>query len=327
MDEPRRVARRPRGRVRPARRHLFRVDHRRRGACPDFGRRVGHAAALLPQRARDRLHLGPWRGRQYLGDGPRRIVPTRDHQGEIPHPQPGQLGARRQFHRRPQAFHFVAVVGRWRDVALSPHRRRRRANDQGPHQAEGHQRARLLARRPLPLFFRRRDAWRDVRIFEGRQRPDLRHPAARPADRRDRQLRHRPRRRDPSDPLARRQVVGLHPPHSLQIDAHVDGLGVRPHHPANRHARPRHAGNLGGAGRLPRHQLDPRQSLDRLLGRRHAPPHRRRHEGDRRHPVPRRRHPLRRRRPAPAEGGRPRPLRRQDGPLRPHQPRRPPHRL
>ena len=58
----------------------------------------------------------------------------------------------------------------------------RRADDQGAHQAEGHQRARLLARRPLPLFLRRRDARRHVRIFEGRQRPDLRHPAPRPAE-------------------------------------------------------------------------------------------------------------------------------------------------
>ena len=57
------------------------------------------------------------------------------------------------------------------------------------------------------------------------------------------------------------------------------------------------------------------------------PPRRRRQPRGQRHPVPRRRHPLRRGRGAPAEGGRARPLRREDGPLRPRQPRRPPHRL
>ena len=69
-----------------------------------------------------------------------------------------------------------------------------------------------------------------VRIFEGRQRPDLRHPAPRPADRRHRDLRRRPRRRDPPDALARRQDLGLHPPRPLQIDFDADGHRVRPDH-------------------------------------------------------------------------------------------------
>ena len=233
------------------------------------------------------------------------------------------------YHRRAQAFHLGALAGRGRDVALPPHRRarRRRPDDQGADQAEGHQRAGLLARRPLPLFLRRRDARRHVRIFEGRQRPDLRHPAARPADRRDRILRHRPRRRDPPDALARRQELGLHPPHPLQIDPDADGHRLRADDRADRHPRPRHAGNLGDPRRLSGDQLDPRQPLDRLLGGRRAPPHRRRQPRGQRHPVPRRRHALRRGRGAPAEGRRARPLRREDGPLRPGQPRRPPRRL
>jgi Tol biopolymer transport system component len=53
---------------------------------------------------------------------------------------------------------------------------------------------------------------RHLPIFEGRQRPDLRHPAARPADRRDRDAGRWARRRDPTDPVAGRQELGLHPP-------------------------------------------------------------------------------------------------------------------
>ena len=41
---------------------------------------------------------------------------------------------------------------------------RGRADDQGAHQAKGHQRAGLLARRPLHVLFRRHDAGRDLRI-------------------------------------------------------------------------------------------------------------------------------------------------------------------
>ena len=189
LDVARRLARRPRDRVRPAGRPLRHPDRGRRGARHLDRPCLGHAAALLARRAGNRLHLRPRRRRQYLGGPPRRLRAAPDHQGGLPPAQPGRLDARRQFHRRPQAFHLGALVGRGRDVALSPHRRRqgrRRADDQGAHQAEGHQRAGLLARRPLPLFLRRRDAGRHFPIFEGRQRPDLCDPAARPADRRDR---------------------------------------------------------------------------------------------------------------------------------------------
>ena len=107
--------------------------------------------------------------------------PARDHQGNLPPAQRARLDARRQLHRRAQAFHLGALARRRRDVALpSQRRRRRRADDQGADQAEGHQRAGLLARRPLPLFLRRRDARRDFPVQQGRQRPDLRDPAPRP---------------------------------------------------------------------------------------------------------------------------------------------------
>ena len=36
-------------------------------------------------------------------------------------------------------------------------------------------------------------------------------------------LRQRARRRDPPDPVARRQELGLHPPRPVQIDADADG--------------------------------------------------------------------------------------------------------
>ena len=53
-------------------------------------------------------------------------------------------------------------------------------------------------------------------------------------------------------------------------------LAVRPHHPADRHPRPRHAGDLGGPRRLSGDQLDARQQVDRLLGQGRHPPRRRR---------------------------------------------------
>ena len=81
--------------------------------------------------------------------------------------------------------HFTSTrsLGAGRDVALPPlGRQRGRADDQGAHQAEGHERAGFLSRRPLSLFLRRRDAGRDLRIYQGPERPDLRDPAARPRD-------------------------------------------------------------------------------------------------------------------------------------------------
>ena len=53
--------------------------------------------------------------------------PAPDHQGRLPPAEPGRLDARRQLHRRPQAFHLVALARRGRDVALPPRRRRQGA--------------------------------------------------------------------------------------------------------------------------------------------------------------------------------------------------------
>ena len=88
--------------------------------------------------------------------------------------------------------------------------------------------------------------------------------------------------------------LGLHPPRPVQIDPLFARHRLGPRDPADRHARPRHAGDLGGPRRLSGHELDARQPIDRLLGRRQDPPHRRRAPGGQRHPVPRRRLALRR---------------------------------
>ncbi len=129
-------------------------------------------------------------------------------------------------------------------------------------------------------------------------------------------------------PSPGRQEPRLHPPRPVQIDTLSARHRQRPRNAADRHARPRHAGNLGGARHLSGHELDAGQPLDRLLGRRHASIAIDVASREvRRHPVPRHRHPLRRGRGALFEGGRPRPVRREDGPLRPCQPGRPPRRL
>ena len=86
------------------------------------------------------------------------------------------------------------------------------------------------------------------------------------ADQRGRAVRHRPRRSDPPDALARRQEPRLHPPRPVQIDPLSARHRLGPRDAADRHARPRHAGNLGDPWRLSGDQLDSGQPLDRLLG-------------------------------------------------------------
>ena len=78
---------------------------------------------------------------------------------------------------------------------------------------------------------------------------NLCHPAIGSTDRRDRT--YVPGLAERSARLPRpTQELGLHPPRPLQVDADGDGHIVEPDHRADRHPRPRHAGNLGGAGRL-----------------------------------------------------------------------------
>src|ERR1051325_3593140 len=61
---------------------------------------------------------------------------------------------------------------RGRDVALSPHRRRRTAADQETHGAERHRRAGVLARRPLPLLQRRHHVRRPLPVQQRSERAD-----------------------------------------------------------------------------------------------------------------------------------------------------------
>ena len=209
VDEPRRRSRRERDRLRPAGRHLLRGDRRRRGARPDLRRPVGHAAALLTRRQADRVHFRPRGRRQHLGHEPRRLVPHAGQQGILSTDQQPRVDARRRLHRRAQALLRNAFARRGRDLALPPHRGRRRADDQAADRAEGHGGARLLARRALPLLQHGHHAGPDLPVQQGPQRRDLRDPATRPEDRPHRPVRLGLRRLDPSDSFARRQVARL----------------------------------------------------------------------------------------------------------------------
>ncbi len=84
--------------------------------------------------------------------------------------------------------HFTAErsLGQRRDLALPPERRRRPADDREAERPEGRRRAGLLARRALRLLQPGHDAGRDLRVQQGLERPDLRHPPPRPRDRQDR---------------------------------------------------------------------------------------------------------------------------------------------
>jgi hypothetical protein len=55
-------------------------------------------------------------------------------------------------------------------------------DDQAPERSEGSRRAGVLARRPLPLLQPGHHARNRVRVQQGSQQPDLRHPAARSGD-------------------------------------------------------------------------------------------------------------------------------------------------
>jgi hypothetical protein len=93
-------------------------------------------------------------------------------------------------------------------------------------------------------------------------------------------------------PSPGRQEPGVHPARPVQIDADADGPEVRPHHSPYRHARSRHAGNLGGAWRLSGDELDARQQVHCLLGQGRHPPDRRRLRSAARNSIPRSRYAL-----------------------------------
>ena len=108
-------------------------------------------------------------------------------------------------------------------------------------------------------------------IFQYNKDPehaDLRHPAPRPADRRDRAVRHRAGRLDASDAVAGRQVARVHPARPLQVDALHPRPRVGQRDADLRRPRSRHAGDVGDPRRLSDDGVDARQQVDRLLGRR-----------------------------------------------------------
>ena len=161
-----------------------------------------------------------------------------------------------------------------------------------PNDQKDARRARLLARRPLPLLQRRTSRPAAVRVQQGPQRRDLRHPAARPPDRRDRALRHRPGRLRAPDAVAGRQVARLRPPRARQERA----LRAGPRARARR--RPLYDGldrdmqeTWSIHGVYPSMAWTPDNKSHRLLGRRQDPARstspRSRCADD---PVPRQRH-------------------------------------
>ncbi len=98
-----------------------------------------------------------------------------------------------------------------------------------------------------------------------------------------RALRHRTRRLDPPDAVAGRQDARVHPARPLQVDALRARPRVWARDRALRRPRSRHAGDVGDPRRLSADGLDAGQQVDRLLGRRQDPAHRRRLEAGREH--------------------------------------------
>ncbi len=290
LAEPGRQPGRQGGRLRPPRGPLHDSDRRRRGPGAHPRRRLADAAPLQPGRQDDRLHQRPGGRRQHLAHGPRRRPPAGGHQGVVPPAQQPVLVAGRPVRRGPQALHRPALPRRRRDVALPPQRRRRPPAHQEAQRSEGRRRARLLARRPLRLFQPGRHAGARLRVQQGPQRRDLRHPAARPPDRQDRALRHRPRRRGPPHPVAGRQDARLHPPGAGQERDPPDGPPLRRGLAGLRRARPGHAGDLVDPRPLSVDGLDPGRQVARLLGRRQDPAARRRQPQGDGHPLPRPHH-------------------------------------
>ncbi len=208
VDEPRRLSRRERDRLRPARRHLLDPDRRRRGARADLGRRLGHAAALLARRQAHRVHFRPLRRRQHLGHGPRRHrIPSqvtketfRLTNSPAWTPDGEFIAARKHFTgTRSLGSGEIWLYHRTGGEGLQMTKR--------PDRAEGRRRAGVLARRPLPLLQPGRHAGADLPVQQGPQRRDLRDRAARPRDRAHRPLRLGTGRLGPADALARRQAA------------------------------------------------------------------------------------------------------------------------
>ena len=187
LDEPRRQPGRQGDRLRPAGRPLHDADRRRRGAGAHPRRRLGDAAALQPGRQVDRLHQRPGRRRQHLGHEPRRHEPARGHQGDLPPAQQPGLVAGRPVHRRrastspPSARSAPARCGSTTARGGDGLQLTKKPNDQkdaGEPAFSPDGRYVYYSQDITPGA--------GLRVQQGPQRRDLRHPAARPADRQDR---------------------------------------------------------------------------------------------------------------------------------------------
>ncbi len=115
------------------------------------------------------------------------------------------------------------------------------------------------------------------RIFQYNKNPHEQIYAIQRLDRVDRP--HRPVRAgagrfDPADAVARRQVARVRAPRALPDRPVHQGPGVGSRETPLRGARPRHAGDVGGPGRLSLDGVDAGQPRDRRVGRREDPPDR-----------------------------------------------------
>ena len=151
----------------------------------------------------------------------------------------------------------------------------RPAAEREAERAEGPRRARVLARRTLRLLLAGHDSGRHLPVQQGLERRDLHHPPHRSGDRRDRDRHRRPRRRGPTDALARRQVDRVRAARAFPEHPLPARPGERQQRPALRRSRSRHAGDLGHSRRLSQLRVDARQQAAGVLGRRRHPQARR----------------------------------------------------
>ena len=228
-----------------------------------------------PERAADRLHLGPRRRRQYLGDEHGRHRRAPDHPRDLPPAQRADLEPGRPIYRRAQAFHDAALARHRRDLALPRLRRRRRRRlwSSGPIRSSRRSLASRPSRptaspsisaatpRPATHFEYAQDSNQQVFAIErydmatGERSTIAGGPggAVRPTpspDGRWLAFVHRTgghRRLFVQRPALRRAAAGLC------------------------RSRPGSAGDLGGARRLSEHGLDAGQQHHRLLGGRPDP--------------------------------------------------------
>ncbi len=210
-----------RARVRPARRPVSPADRGRRGAGADAGDGLGHAAALQPGRAVDRVHQRPRRRRQRVGaraadgcgggGGGAEARAQASHEGGLPAGEQPGVVARRELHRGAQALHQAPLPRHGRDLAVPRGGRQGRADDGEGQRPEGCRRAGVLAGRGPSLLQPRQHAGGDLRVQQGPVRRDLRDQAAGAGQRAHRDAGRRSRGRGPADAVAGRQVARVHP--------------------------------------------------------------------------------------------------------------------